>query len=167
MAKLSSQYTGLITAAAMISVSLLAHYALHLPAEHSYQYLLYVLFTAGVVWSLFNHRSTNPGKNSVKEYFTAGFKMFVIVALLMAAYTFVFFSFNTEFRDARIADNARLLLEQGNHLPSEIEENSRQLKKLFMPIMVSSAVFRYLILGAVIALIGAAFLNQKSQQQTS
>lgn len=164
MKKLNSQYIGLITAGAMIIVSLFAFYTLHLPVENKFQYLVYLIFTGGIVWSLFNHAANNLEKNSFKDFFSAGFKTFITVALVMAVYTFVFFSFNTSFRDSRIEENAKMLLAEGNHLPKEIEENSKQLKSLFMPIMISSAVFRHLILGALISLVGAAFFSQKSKQ---
>ena len=166
MKKLNSQSIGLITAGAMIAVSLLAFYAMHLPVENKFQYLVYMIFTGGIVWSLYNHAANNVTKNDFKHFFTAGFKTFITVALIMAVYTFVFFSFNTGFRDSRIAENAKMLLAEGNHLPNEIAENSKQLKSLFMPIMISSAVFRHLILGALISLIGAGFFSQKAKQAT-
>jgi hypothetical protein len=116
------------------------------------------------VWVLSNYYKSDTDKKSFKDYFNTGFKVFVIVALLMAVFAFIFFSFNTSFREARIAENNKLILAEGNHLPQEIEENAKQLRKLFMPIMVSSAMFRYLIIGAIISLIGAGFFSQKSKE---
>ena len=145
----------------MIGISLISFYLLKIPIESNVQFLIYGVFTAGIVWSLFVFQKTGTGTKSFKDYFTAGFKAFVIVALLMAVFAFIFFSFNTGFRDAKIAENNRLIIAEGHHLPNEIEENARQLKKLFMPIMVSSAMFRYLIIGALISLVGAGFLSKK------
>ena len=81
----------------------------------------------------------------------------------MALFTYVFFTINIDFRDAKIIENNKLLLAEGNHLPKEIEENAKQLKKLFMPIMISSAMFRYLIIGALVTVIGAGFLSTKNK----
>jgi cbb3-type cytochrome oxidase subunit 3 len=161
MIQLKSQQIGLITAALMIAASLFAFYGLKLPVESNFQFLVYTIFIAGVLWSIFSFNKKETGNKKFKDFFSAGFKTFVIVALLMAVFAYVFFSFNTSFRDARIAENNKLILAEGNHLPREIEENARQLKKLFMPIMVSSAVFRYLIIGALITAIAAGFLSQK------
>lgn len=162
MKQVKPQLIGLITAGLMIAASLVAFYLLKLPVESNFQFVVYGIFTAGVIWSLLNYHTSEAASKKFKDYFSAGFKAFVIVALLMAVFTFIFFSFNTEFRDAKIAENNKLIVAEGNHLPREIEENARQLRQLFMPIMVSSAVFRYLIIGALISLVGAGFLSQKN-----
>jgi hypothetical protein len=165
MKQLKPQYIGLITGGLMIAASLFSFYILKLPVETNFQLLIYLLFSAGVVWSLLNSFIYEPDKTSFKDYFSAGFKTFVIVALLMAVFTYIFFSIHTDFRDAKIAENNKLLLAEGNHLLQEIEENSKQLKKLFLPIMVSSAVFRYLIIGALVSAVGAAFLSNKKANE--
>ncbi len=161
MIQLKPQHIGLITGALMIAGSLISFYVLKFPLESNFQFLVYAIFMGGIVWSLLMYHKMATGKKSFKDYFAAGFKTFVLVALLMAVFTYVFFSFNTGFRDDKIVENNRLLLAEGNHLPNEIEENAKQLKKIFMPIMVSSAVFRYLIIGALISAVGAGFLSDK------
>ncbi len=165
MKQLKPQYIGLITASLMIAASLFAFYIIKLPVESNFQFVVYIIFVTGVVGSLFNYHTNKLPNKKFKDYFSAGFKTFVIVALLMAVYTYIFFSFNTAFRDIKIEENNKLIIAQGNHLPREIEENARQLKQLFMPIMVSSAVFRYLIIGALISLAGAGFLSKNSHTE--
>lgn len=161
MKQLKVQYIGLITAGLMIGASLFSFYVLKNPVESNFQFIVYILFTAGIVWSLLNHSASENVNKNFKDYFSAGFKTFVIVALLMAIFTFIFFSFNTSFRDTKIAENTKMLIAQGDHLSNEIVENEKQLRKMFMPIMISSAVFRYLILGAIITAITGGFLSQK------
>ena len=165
MKKLKAQYIGLITGGLMVAVSLLSFYVLKLPIESNFQWVVYLIFSAGIVWSLMNTFIYDADKISFKDYFSAGFKTFVIVALLMAVYTYIFFSLHTDFRDTKIAENNKLILAQGNHLPQEIEENAKQLKKLFLPIMVSSAVFRYLIIGALLSAAGSGFLSSKKAKE--
>lgn len=162
MKSLKAQHIGLITGGLMIAASLLSFYVLHLPVESNFQFIIYGIFAGGLIFSLFQYHKT-AGAKSFKDYFSAGFKTFVIVALLMAVFTYIFFSLNTAFRDAKIAENNILINQQGDHLPAEIEENTRQLKKMFLPIMVSSAVFRYLITGALVTAIAAGFLSQKAK----
>lgn len=169
MKQLKAQHIGLITGGLMIVASLVSFYLLKLPVESNFQLMVYLIFSAGIVWSLLNSFTYDADKKSFKDYFAVGFKTFVIVALLMAVFTYVFFSIHTDFRDAKIAENNKLILAEGNHLPQEIEENSKQLKKLFLPIMVSSAVFRYLIVGALVSAVSAGFLSNKKAKlnQTS
>jgi hypothetical protein len=162
MKELKPLHIGLITAALMIAASLIAFYVLRLPVESNFQFLVYSIFTAGVLWAVFAYHKSDATGKKFKDYFSAGFKAFVVIALLMAVFAFVFFSCNTGFRDAKIAENTKMIVAQGNHLPKEIEENERQLRKLFMPIMVSSAMFRYLIIGALVTAAGAGFLSRKN-----
>ena len=164
MKTLKVQYIGLITAALMIAVSLIAFYVLRLPVESNFQWMVYLIFVGGIVWSLLSLFKSDITAKSFKDYFSTGFKTFVIVAFLMALFTYVFFTINIDFRDAKIIENNKLLLAEGNHLPKEIEENAKQLKKLFMPIMISSAMFRYLIIGALVSVIGAGFLSTKNKE---
>ena len=164
MKTIKVQYIGLITAALMIAASLISFYVLHLPVESNFQLLVYLIFVTGIIWSLLSLFKSDNEAKSFKDYFSAGFKTFVIVAFLMAIFTYIFFTINIHFRDDKIIENNKLILAEGNHLPREIEENAKQLKKLFMPIMISSAMFRYLIIGALVSVIGAGFLSTKNKE---
>jgi hypothetical protein len=162
MKQTSPTQKGLLTGTLMIVASLFSLYALKDPVESYFQYVVYTIFTAGVIWSLVSYSQLATEKKSFSNFFSVGFKTFVVVALLMAVFAYIYFSFHPEFRDNKIAENSRMLLAQGNHLPKEIEENAAQLKTMFMPMMLSAAIFRYLILGALITVIAAAFLSRKN-----
>lgn len=164
MKNLKVQYIGLLTSVLMIAASLFSFYVVHLPVESNFQFVVYSIFIAGIVWSLLQLFKSDNEAKSFKDYFSAGFKTFVVVAFLMAIFTYIFFSINISFRDTKIIENNKLILAEGNHLPREIEENSQQLKKLFMPIMISSAIFRYLIIGALVSVIGAGFLSRQNKE---
>jgi hypothetical protein len=151
---------GLITGALMTIASLLSSEILKNPVESYFQFIIYSIFTGGILWSLIAHSKKNGTTLSFKDYFSIGFKTFIVVTLLMAGFAYIYFSFHTEFRDTKIAENSQLLLKQGDHLQKEIEENANQLKKMFLPLMISSAVFRYLILGALITAITGGYLSK-------
>jgi len=163
MKQTTSLQTGLITAALMVLASLFSLYILKNPLESYFQIIVYILFAAGILWSLISYSKTATDNKSFSNYFSTGFKTFVVITLLMAVFAYIYFSLNTEFRDNKIADNSRLLLLEGNHLPAEIEDNAGQLKKMFIPMMLSAAIFRYLILGAIITAVAAFFLSSKNK----
>lgn len=152
---------GLITGLVLIILSLFFYYILMLPVNEKDQYALYAIYTAGILWSLFLYRKTSTEDKSFKSYCSTGFKTFIVVAFLMVLYTFIFFKFNTSYRDAGIAQNNALLLKQGNHTVAEIESNAKQLKQIFMPVMLGITTFKYLILGALVTVTGAGFLSRK------
>lgn len=165
MTQLNASKIGLLTALVMAVLQLLAYYVLHLPIESDFNYLVYAVFSGGVVWAVFQYTHTQPEPPALKQYFFQGFRAFISIALLMAVYAFFFFRANTAFRDSRIAENTQLILQQGNHTPDEIKSNEAQLRQLFMPIMISSTIFRYIIIGALISLIASGIRLQRDTQR--
>ena len=155
---------GVITGALMILASVFSLYVLKNPVESYFQFIIYTIFCAGIIWSLLSYSLTDTPKKTFNNYFSTGFKTFIVISLLMAVFAYIYFSFNLEFRDNKIAENSRMLALQGNHLPKEIEENAAQLKKMFMPMMLSAAIFRYLIIGALVTVIAAGFLSKKDNK---
>jgi hypothetical protein len=162
MAKIAATYKGLITGALMIALMAICFYGLKLPFNGKEQYLVYTIYTAGIVWSLLAYQKTAGGTIKFKDYFSAGFKTFVIVTLMMVIFTYIFYTLNTQYRDNGIAENNKLLLQEGNHTPAEIENNAQQLKKIFMPMMLGINTFKYLILGVLVTVVGAGFLSKKN-----
>ncbi len=145
----------------MICLALFFFYVLKLPVNQKEQYVLFSIYIAGIIWSLLSFKQSSSPDKSFKSYFSTGFKTFIIVTLLMVLYTFIFFKFNTSYRDAGIADNNKLLLQEGNHTAAEIESNAIQLKQIFMPVMVGITTFKYIILGALVTAVGSGFLSRK------
>lgn len=161
MKNISARNKGLITGMLMILLSLFFFYVLKKPFESNYQYIIYTLYSTGIIWCLVDFKKAASGDLKFKDFFSAGFKMFVIVTLLMAIFVLVFFYANPQIRDAKFAENSKLLLAEGNHTPAEIESNANQMKRIFIPMMMGITTFAYLFLGALITAITAAFLSQK------
>ena len=161
MKMITARNIGLITGIIMIALSLLFFYILKQPPESPYQYIIYTINAAGVVWCLVRFKNRSSEDIKFKDFFLEGFKMFVIVTLLMVVFVFVFFYFNPQIRDAKFAENSRLLLAQGDHTPAEIEAQKNQMKRIFIPMMLGITTFIYLVLGTLITVITAGFLSQK------
>ena len=152
----------MITAAVMIIIALVAFYGLHIRPNTTEQMPMYCTMIAGMIWTLLSYRQESTGDRSFKDYFNAGFRSFLMITLLVTVYTLVFYMLNMEVRDSWIAENSALLLKEGKKMPVEIEENARQLKKAFLPMVVGITVFKYLILGVIVSVVGAGFLSQKN-----
>ena len=161
MKNITARTKGLITGILMIALALFFFYGLKQPFESNYQYIIYTVYSAGIIWCLSDFKKTAPADIKFKDYFSAGFKMFVIVTLLMALFVLVFFYLNPGIRDVKFAENSKLLLAEGNHTPAEIEKNANEMKRIFIPMMMGITTFAYLFLGALITAITAAFLSQK------
>lgn len=163
MKNISARNKGLITAAVMIALSLFFYYGLKKPLESYYQYAVYAIYTIGIVWSLISFYKSNSSPVKFKDYFQEGFKTFAIVTLLMVVFVYIFFSANPEIRDAKFAENNRLLLQEGNHTPAEIEANSKQMKRIFIPMMLGITTFVYLFLGVLVTVVTGGFLSQNKK----
>lgn len=154
---------GLVTGLLMIALSLLLFYVVKMPLNQKDQYILFSVYIAGIIWSLYAYKQAATDDTTFKNYFSTGFKTFIVATLLMVLYTFIFFTFNTAYREAGIAENNTLLLKEGNHTPAEIESNARQLRQIFMPVMIGITTFKYLILGALVTAVSAGFFSRRQQ----
>jgi len=154
---------GLVTGLLMVVLSLFFFYVLKLPVNQKEQYVIFSAYIAGIVWSLYSYKRSSAEDKNFKSYFSTGFKTFIVVTLLMVLYTFIFFKFNTAYRESGIAENNAMLIQEGNHTPAEIESNANQLRQIFMPVMVGITTFKYLILGALVTAIASGFLSRKEQ----
>lgn len=163
MQALTPRNKGILTGVLMVLVLLLFFYGLHKPVIGTTEYIVYAVYIAGILWSLFDFKKTAADDAKFKDYFSTGFKTFIVVVLIMAVFTFIFYKFNLQLRDGPIEENSKLLLQEGNKTVAEIEANAEQLKKIFMPMMVGITTFKYLAIGALIAAVGAGFLSQKKE----
>ena len=161
MHNISARNKGLITGTVMVAMALFFFYVLKKPIESNVQYIIYGIYSAGIIWAVLDFKKTAAGSEKFKDYFAAGFKMFVIVTLIMVLFVFIFFYFNPQISDAKFTENTKLLLQEGNHTPAEIEKNSAQMKSIFLPMMLGITTFAYLFLGALITSLTAAFVSQK------
>jgi len=161
MNNISPRNKGFITGLLMVALSLFFFYVLKQPLESNYQYMIYLVYIAGIIWCLVDFKKQAGDTPSFKTFFSTGFKMFVIVTLLMVLFVFIFFYLNPEVRDDKFAENNRLLLLEGNHTPAEIEKNSEAMKRIFLPMMLGITTFIYLFLGSLITAITSGFLSQK------
>lgn len=161
MNNLSERNKGIFTGLLMVALALFFYYGLKQSFESNFQYIIYCVYTAGIIWALVDFKKRAAADTKFKEYFAAGFKMFVITTLIMVLFVFIFFYINPEIRDSKFAENTKLLLEEGNHTPDEIQRNTEQMKKMFLPMMAAITTFTYLFLGSLITVVAAGFISQK------
>ena len=96
---------------------------------------------------------------SIKNYFSEGFKAFIVVAFFMAIYVFVFYRMNPQILESKIAENNELIKLSKDKTLLEIEQNANQLRNIFMPMMITITVVMYLFMGALVSLVTGGFLH--------
>ena len=159
--KINATRIGLFTAVIMILASLFFYYVLKLPVNSYSQFVIWAIYMAGVVVSLLHFQKYTDQPKTLKNYFSQAFKCFIVITLLMAIYTFIFYKINPQILETAIAENNQLILAEGNRTPMEIAENEKKLRDIYIPMMLAVHTVKNLILGAFTGIVGAAFLSNK------
>ncbi len=163
MINLSATIKGLITAVAMILLSLAIYYGTNF--DNNLQLTVYLVYAAGIVWTLFSHkRSVTEGNKTFKSYFSQGFKCFIVVTLLMVLFTWIFLKMNPSLQEEMAKNYRADLIKNGNLMPAEIDKMVLGAKQFFAVSLASLAVFRYIIVGALVTAIAAVFFSRSEKK---
>lgn len=144
----------------MVGISLLIYYVKG-SFENSLQYLTYGVYLAGIIWALNDFKKSAAENKTFKNYFSEGFRCFIVVALIMVAFTFLFMKLHPEIISQMGESYRKELSGKGNYTPAEIEQKIVQGKKYYIAMLVSGATFWYLAMGALITLAGSIVLLRK------
>jgi hypothetical protein len=158
---LTATRKGLITGVLMIAVSLLFYYSKQ-AADSPFQYVVYIIYAAGVVWTLNDFAKSGDYSNKFGEYFLQGFKCFIVITLLMVIFTLAFNKIHPEFKDQMAENYRKDLVTQGAKTPVEIDAIVKQAKDYYVVMLVSGAIFVYLIVGVIVTLFTTLLLRRRN-----
>jgi hypothetical protein len=162
MKALNATKKGLITGVVMILISV-GIFLVKGNFQNSLQYITYSAYVAGIVWTLLGFSSLNNHSHKFGEYFSQGFKCFIVVTLLMVIFTAVFLLMQPQLKDEMALIYKADLVKNGNYTMPEIEDRIKMAKKSFVPSLIMGAVFGYLAIGVLVTVIAAGFLSQKNK----
>jgi hypothetical protein len=161
MKNISAKYIGLITGGIMVLLSLVLFYQFKFPHTGAVKIICYSIFSVGIIITLLNFKQASKEDKTFKDYFSEGFKMFVVVVLIMAVFTFVFYKLNPQIFESILAEINKYNAADINKTLVDVTENSDKLRRAFMPMTVATNTIMYLIIGALVTVCGAGFLSQK------
>ncbi len=159
--RLTSTYRGVITGLLMIGISVLFFYGLHWPVKGYNHFAAQAIYVVGILWSLIAFKINAGAERTTKEYFSEGFKTFIVATLLMVLYTVIFYKLNPQILEKMLTENAVLAAKEGNYTPADIEANSNKLRSIFMPMTIAITTLIHLVLGAIVSVIGGVILRQQ------
>src|SRR5688572_28236375 len=87
---------GLITALLMIAVVLIIYYGGR-SMDPRLQYLIYVLYAGGIIWTLLAYRNSDAFTGSFGSLFNQGFRCFIVITLTIVLFTAIFSLLHPEF----------------------------------------------------------------------
>jgi len=160
MTNISARNKGLITGAVMIIISICI-YLFKKNFDNGLQYIVYTTYVAGILWTLFTFKKQTGNTATFKQYFSEGFKCFIVVTLMMVLFTLVFILMHPELKDEMAAFMRTDYEKSKDMTAADIENKIETAKKMFLPGYLMGAVFSYLVIGTLITVIGAGFLSSK------
>ena len=161
MNKLSATLKGLITGIVMVLISILIFVA-EGNFENNLQYITYSVYVGGILWTLMAFHNNATETRKFRSYFSEGFKCFVVVTLLMVLFTFIFMKLNPQLKEEMAKQSRLNLVNKGNYTPAEIDQRVEMARKYFVTMLISMAIFGYIIIGSLLtAIIGAILIRNK------
>lgn len=149
LTNLNATHKGLIGGVLMIGLSLAFYYSGQ-PFDSPLQYIIYVVYAAAIVWTIYDYSRSAENPNKFGAFFLQGFRCFVVISLLMVVFTFVFNKMHPEFKDGMAKAYSEEMIKKGNTTPAEMAANIEKAKDYYLTMLISGAIFGYLLIGAVI-----------------
>lgn len=159
--KLTPAIKGSITAITMIAIALITYYS-GLPANSAFQYLVYAAYALGIIWALVGYKNSEHFTGKFGGLFNQGFRCFIIVTLLMVAFTGIFSKMHPEFAEESAQLYKEQQLKENKQTPDEIETNVARYKKGYTMTLVYGSIFGYLMIGAVVTAAASVILTRRN-----
>ncbi|MFV0607353.1 MAG: DUF4199 domain-containing protein [Niabella sp.] len=159
MTKITPAIKGLITGILMVAAGLFL--ILNKISESSpLQFISYFIYGLGIVWTVQAAAKQVDGSLTFGQLFNQGFKCFVVVTLIMAVFTIIYYKANANLIEEKgELTKKELLKTEKNRTPAEINEMVANGKKYFIPMATSMTVFQYLLIGAIVTAAAAGTLS--------
>ena len=133
--------------------------------ENNFQYITYSLYVGGILWALLDFKNSDAEKKGFKDYFSNGFKCFIVVTFIMVLFTLIFTQVDATLKDQMAIKYRADLASKGNYTPVEIDTMVQKAKDYFNIMLTSMAIFGYLIIGAMVSVIASLFFIQQEKKQ--
>ncbi len=149
MPRLSPAIKGLITGLVMLAFALTLYYA-KVPGDSPIQYIAYIIYAGGIIWTLRDYSRSENFTGKFGDLFGQGFRCFVVVTLIMVAFTAIFVKMHPEMVEESAKAYKEYLVKQKDKLPNDIEAEVETYKKQYGTQVLSRSIFGYLVIGAVL-----------------
>jgi hypothetical protein len=161
MSKLTPLVKGIITGVLMVLTTLTLYYS-KLPPASPLHYFVYIVYAAGITWTLLSYKRSDAFSGKFGDLFGQGFRCFIVTILIMVAFTYVFSKMHPEFAEEGAEYYRAELVKEKNKTPAEIDTLVTQAKKQYTTGIIYFTIFGYLIIGTVITAAGSALLMRRN-----
>jgi len=152
-----------IVAALIIIVLGVALYLAGLAFEDWAQYAELVPYLIIIILNAIAYSKANEGYVTFGNVFGSGFKLSLIVAVIMAAWGVVSLMIFPEMKEKSMEMAEQKLMDRG-YSEEQIEANLEMTRKYFGLFVVIALLFMHIFWGAIFSLIGAAVAKKKGER---
>ncbi len=158
MNKFSPLVKGLITGLLMLGLALGLSFTKQ-SADSGWSYLIYGIYAAGILWTLFDYSKSPDYKGTFGSLFSQGFRCFVVVTLIMVIFTGIYAKMHPEYAEqSAVFYKEELVKRSKDKTPAEIDKEVEGYKKSFTTSLISTSIFGYLVIGVFFTAAGAGLL---------
>ncbi|MEO6814514.1 MAG: DUF4199 domain-containing protein [Ginsengibacter sp.] len=139
----------------------LTTYFLDIKTNGPLQYIGYIIFIGGIIWSVMTYGKQIDHNSTFGNYFAHGFKVAAMVTAIMVIYFIIFIVLFPEFKE-KAMDEARKAMQSKNNInEDQINAGLEMTRKFFMVFLIGGTLIGYLFFGAIASLIGAAVTKKE------
>lgn len=128
--------------------------------ESQFEILIYAFYCGSVMFVQYKHKK-NTSEAGFKSLFSEGFKVFVVVTFMMVIFTWIFLKTNPSFQQQVLDNYKNNLITSGNRTQEQITTEMAQAGEKYMTFITSMAIFGYLAIGSLAAMIGGFFFSSR------
>jgi Protein of unknown function (DUF4199) len=155
---------GFITGIIMVVLGIVLYVTGLTFKNEAVQYIAQIPFLVGVILNAMAYSKANDGFVTFGNVFGSGFKMSLIVAIVMVVWSFIAMFVFPDMKDKVLALAREKMLVNPKVTEEQIDMSLNVMKKYWTAIMVAGALFGTLFYGAIFALIGGAIAKKNGER---
>lgn len=155
----TSTTKGIVISLVLIVLALAAFF-LNLDPQSGFQYISYVIYIAGIVWSVYIYGKQIDHNSTFGNYFAHGFKVAALVTVIMIIYIVIFVNIFPEMKEKGMEAARKNMESRGQMTQEQINQALTFSKKFFTVLVIGTTLLGYLIFGAIASLIGAGITKK-------
>jgi len=155
---------GIVISLILIILGLVSYF-LDLGNNKPMQYVGYLIFIIGIIWSVNLYGKQIDYNSTFGNYFAHGFKISAFVTVFMLIFTVLFLYLFPDIKE-KAMEASRKGMEEKHMTQEQISQAIGFVQKSFMVIAIAIILVFYLFFGAIASLIGAGVTKKNPVQFT-
>lgn len=164
--KITTPVTKGIVISLILIVLALVFYFMDMGQDQGIQYISYVIFIIGIIWSVNSYGKQIEYNSTFGNYFAHGFKVSAIVTAIMIIFVAIFIYLFPEMKEKGMEAARKKMEAKGNMTSEQIATALNFTQKFFMVFAIGGTLVFYLFLGAIGSLIGAGVTKKNPERFT-